>query len=326
MAEKYEFPEELRLITDEPIEDDGWGEFSLDSERPKAAIAIANLVQFMMDNRCLLSPTIDVEKHISTLVKKRICPFDRNRGECPCLEAVIELNKIGYSKCGIFVTEKYLRQNPSADNILSSNDKTTALTKIYKEIDSGIPAILAYHGYQKKHLDILSQRAKASTYWAKIHKFLLMDIALRWGLTAEEINRVGKINKSLDKLIVKDELRRRVINKYEMSLARTGITVNKICMAHGRIAQYKDKDGNQYPTIQKLVKALKQPDGTSEAERCWDIQKTLGTPKGIWASDIVIKSHAAEVTLVYENGKEQLVKDAIEEFKLDENLTKMSQI
>lgn len=92
------------------------------------------------------------------------------------------------------------------------------------------------------------------------------------------------------------------------------ITVNKIGIFKGGIAKFKDKDGIEYDGIQELVKALKQPDGKPESDRCWDIQHKLGNNKGIAASDIVLK-HADEVTLVYLDGKEQLVKNAVEEYK-----------
>ena len=88
------------------------------------------------------------------------------------------------------------------------------------------------------------------------------------------------------------------------------ITISKIGDAKGGIGHFKDKAGKEYAKIQDLVKALKQPDGKPEAARCWDISK-----KGISASDIVINYHADEVTLVYQNGKEQLVKDAVDEMK-----------
>jgi len=89
-----------------------------------------------------------------------------------------------------------------------------------------------------------------------------------------------------------------------------GITINKMSIAWGGIAWFKDKDGNEYEGIKELVKALKQPDGISEADRCWDISK-----KGISASDIVTKYHAEEVTLVFNDSTELLVKDAIEKMK-----------
>ena len=88
------------------------------------------------------------------------------------------------------------------------------------------------------------------------------------------------------------------------------VTVNKIGIAKGGIAWFKDKDGNEHEGIKDLVKSLKQPDGTEESERCWDISK-----KGISASDIVTKYHAEEVTLVFQDGTEMLVKDAVEELK-----------
>lgn len=88
------------------------------------------------------------------------------------------------------------------------------------------------------------------------------------------------------------------------------ITINKIGIAMGGIAWFKDKDGKEHEGIKDLVKSLKQEDGTSEADRCWDISK-----KGISASDIVIKYHADEVTLVLNDGTEKLVKDAVEEMK-----------
>jgi hypothetical protein len=93
------------------------------------------------------------------------------------------------------------------------------------------------------------------------------------------------------------------------------ITVNKISIQKGGIAKFKDKDGKEYLSIQELVKALKQPDGKPESDHCWDIQKKLGNDKGISASDIVIKYHAGVVTLVYKDGKTQLVSEAVEEAK-----------
>ena len=90
------------------------------------------------------------------------------------------------------------------------------------------------------------------------------------------------------------------------------ITVNKLGLAHNGIAQFKDQAGNSYEKIQDLVKALKQPDGKPESDRCWDIQHKLGNNKGISASDIVLK-HAGEVTLVYKDGKTQLLNEAVEE-------------
>lgn len=87
------------------------------------------------------------------------------------------------------------------------------------------------------------------------------------------------------------------------------ITINKIIVAHGDgLAHFRDKDGNKYESLRELIMALKQPDGTPEADRCWDIAK-----KGISASDIVAKYHSGEVTLVFNDGTEKLVKDAVNE-------------
>ncbi len=88
------------------------------------------------------------------------------------------------------------------------------------------------------------------------------------------------------------------------------ITIKKIGDAKGGIAHFKAK-GKEYAKIQDVVKALKQPDGKPEADRCWDITHKVG----ISASDIVIKYHSGEVTLVYTSGDEQLVKEAVEEVK-----------
>lgn len=89
------------------------------------------------------------------------------------------------------------------------------------------------------------------------------------------------------------------------------VTINKIGIAMGGIAWFKDKDGNEHEGIKDLIKALKNPEsGEPEQDRCWDIAK-----KGISASDIVIKYHGDEVTLVFNDGSEKLVKDAAEEMK-----------
>lgn len=89
------------------------------------------------------------------------------------------------------------------------------------------------------------------------------------------------------------------------------VTINKIGIAMGGIAWFKDIDGKEYEGIKELVKSLKNPDsGESEGNRCWDIAK-----KGISASDIVIKYHGGEVTLVFNDSTELLVKDAVEKMK-----------
>lgn len=88
------------------------------------------------------------------------------------------------------------------------------------------------------------------------------------------------------------------------------ITINKIIIAKGGLAWFKDKDGGEHETLKELIGVLKQPDGTPENDRCWDISR-----KGISASDIVIKYHADEITLVFQDGSEMLVKDAVEEMK-----------
>jgi len=88
------------------------------------------------------------------------------------------------------------------------------------------------------------------------------------------------------------------------------ITINKISIAMGGIAWFKGPAG-EFENIKELVKSLKHPEtGVSESDRCWDIVK-----KGISASDIVIKYHADEVTLIFNDGTEKLVKNAVEEMQ-----------
>lgn len=89
------------------------------------------------------------------------------------------------------------------------------------------------------------------------------------------------------------------------------VTINKIIVAHGDgLAYFRDKDGGKHESPRGLIMALKQADGTPEADRCWDI-----SGKGIAWSDIVIKYHAEEVTLVFNDGTEKVVKDAVNELE-----------
>ena len=88
------------------------------------------------------------------------------------------------------------------------------------------------------------------------------------------------------------------------------ITINKIATVMGGVSLFRDKDGNEYETLKGVVQALKQPNGSSEAERCWDISR-----RGISASDIVIRYHADEVTLIFNDGTEKLVRDAVAEME-----------
>ena len=87
------------------------------------------------------------------------------------------------------------------------------------------------------------------------------------------------------------------------------ITIKKID-TKTRIAFFQDKDKKEYQTVKELVMALKQPDGSPESVRCWDISK-----KGISASDIITRFHADEVTINFKDGSQKLVKDAVEEMK-----------
>lgn len=134
MTEKYEFPEELRLITDEPIEDDGWGEFSLDSKERKAEIVVRNMAEFVIYHHCLLSPTLDVDRHIAALVKKLECPVGSERDVfmCPCRKVEGEIEKDGHTSCGIFVTERQVQQ---VNQLQSSKEKTKGLLKRYKDLE-----------------------------------------------------------------------------------------------------------------------------------------------------------------------------------------------
>jgi hypothetical protein len=92
------------------------------------------------------------------------------------------------------------------------------------------------------------------------------------------------------------------------------ITIKKLSDLKGGSVKFKF-NGKEYTKIQELVKDLKQTDGRPESERCWDIVQPDGTKKGISSSDIVTHFHADEVSLVYQDGKEQSVKEAVEEAK-----------
>jgi len=87
------------------------------------------------------------------------------------------------------------------------------------------------------------------------------------------------------------------------------ITIKKIDTINP-ISVFRDAENKEYATLKELIYALKTPDGKPESERCWDISK-----KGISSSDIVTKYHAGEVTLIFKDGTQKLVKDAVEEMK-----------
>ena len=133
MTEKYEFPERLRLITDEPIEDDGWGEFS-GSEDQKAEIVIRNTAEFTLYHHCLLAPSLEVDKHIAALVNKLECPVGKERDilMCPCRKVEGEIERDGHTSCGIFVTERQVQQ---VNQLQSSKEKTKGLLKRYKDLE-----------------------------------------------------------------------------------------------------------------------------------------------------------------------------------------------
>lgn len=161
--------------------------------------------------------------------------------------------------------------------------------------------------------------------------------AIREALEKEQYNLLAKTASDMANALGWEKLPKIILTpdatgkKYELSLncaeaktttRRTAhdanggkITIKKIGDTGGGIVKYRDRDGHEFNSLQDLVKALKQPDGTSEAERCWDVQHKLGNDAGIAASEIVTKYHADEVTLVFNDGTEKLVKDAVEEAK-----------
>ncbi len=87
-----------------------------------------------MDAHCLLSPTLDVDRHIAALVKKLECPVGSERDVfmCPCRKVEGEIEKDGHTSCGIFVTERQVQQ---VNQLQSSKEKTKGLLKRYKDLE-----------------------------------------------------------------------------------------------------------------------------------------------------------------------------------------------
>lgn len=91
------------------------------------------------------------------------------------------------------------------------------------------------------------------------------------------------------------------------------LTINKMLLTLGELDHFevgKDK----FEAVKEVVKALKQPDGKSEADRCWEISK-----KGVSGSDIITKYHPTEVVIVLKTGVKMTVGDAVK--KLSEART-----
>ena len=105
------------------------------------------------------------------------------------------------------------------------------------------------------------------------------------------------------------------VKRTEQGINGGDITINKIIKAKGELAFFQATDGAEFESIKDIVKALKQPDkdgkptNLSEADRCWDISK-----KGISASDILTRYHS-DVVLVFKDGSQMTVKDAVAELK-----------
>jgi len=197
MTKIWEYPEELRLIWEEPVEDNGWGEFRFEWER--APIVINNMAEFIMYHHCLLAPALDIDKHIATLVKKCECPVGEERDifRCPCPKADNEIEKDGHTSCGVFVTERYLQQGQHADRLPTCKEKTRALLERYKMAQVGM-LWLSYYGFQVKHLAVLQEKAKTTRYWARAWDFVLELIPIE-NLTASQVRRLERIKRSLEK-------------------------------------------------------------------------------------------------------------------------------
>lgn len=190
---------------------------------------------------------------------------------------------------------------------------------IGKPIDELTPAELAQLASQLKAITSeIDTRTKAIKEQAESEQFGKVAEAAKEAMTALAWEKLPKLQ------LNPDEAGENYVVSYVAKKVKAGgngkrakaevnsgaVTINKIALSMGGIAWFRGPDGTEHEGIKDLVKSLNQADGTSEADRCWDISK-----KGVSASDIVIKYHADEVTLVFTDGTEKLVKDAVEEMK-----------
>jgi hypothetical protein len=154
---------------------------------------------------------------------------------------------------------------------------------------------------EKEQLDKIAVTAKEAAQvlgWAKLPKLVLT------ATESGDAYHVEYVATKVKGTTVKAGRAKSDVNGGNITIKKIGLAIG------GGIAYFKDKDGNQYKTLKELVMGLSQADGNPEADRCYDISK-----KGIAASDIVTKYHADEVTLVFNDGTEKLVKDAVDEMK-----------
>jgi ferredoxin-thioredoxin reductase catalytic subunit len=111
-----------------------------ESEERKAEILICSMADFVINNHCLLGPLVDIDGHIASLIGNRSCLLmSEERVEkqqtvsCPCHEADAELHKDGYTSCGVFVTEKYLRLKHRIEQINGCKKKTKVLLSVTRK-------------------------------------------------------------------------------------------------------------------------------------------------------------------------------------------------
>jgi len=88
------------------------------------------------------------------------------------------------------------------------------------------------------------------------------------------------------------------------------ITMNKIFIAKGGMAKLvKLDDGTEFDSVKSIVKALKNTEtGAPESDRCYEISQ-----KGISGSDIITRYHPKEVGIVFQDGTEATVEDAVQD-------------
>lgn len=64
------------------------------------------VARFLMVTNSLIHYGVNLREHQEKVLKSG-CPCSRERPNCPCPEAVVELKTKGYCLCRVFVTERY---------------------------------------------------------------------------------------------------------------------------------------------------------------------------------------------------------------------------
>jgi len=91
-----------------PVEAPGKSTETVDKSTRTAGEVRDRIRKFAMGHDLLLADPQSLEAHIAKYLELGHCPCVESRKECPCSEALHDIEKSGRCACGIFLTPRWI--------------------------------------------------------------------------------------------------------------------------------------------------------------------------------------------------------------------------